>query len=308
MPTLRFFRHGDGVLAAFNGMGPTPADTLATLGAYDESRGRAQKALPQAGYHRLDADGTLVLVDAGPPPPIPYAVQAAAAPLAFELSDGAHRIVVNCGLPEHGRAAWGPVARTTAAHSTLTIDGTSAGHLLRPGWIAGLIGPVLVSGARRVRAERTEANGAVTLEAEHDGYARVFGLDHRRRLTVTPGRLDGEDRLVGARPKAAPAALRFHLHPAVKASRLRDGAGILIVLPNRTAWLFTVEGFDAAIEESIALAMTDGPRRSEQIVVALPAGLRDAVRWRFIRVPRPDARRAGEAQPDLPFDPAGGAP
>src|SRR5690606_33023019 len=31
MPMLRFFRHGDGALAHFNGMGPTYPDILATL-------------------------------------------------------------------------------------------------------------------------------------------------------------------------------------------------------------------------------------------------------------------------------------
>src|SRR5712691_5997827 len=39
MPMLRFFRHGDGNLAHFNGMGPTPVDLLATVLAYDDARG-----------------------------------------------------------------------------------------------------------------------------------------------------------------------------------------------------------------------------------------------------------------------------
>src|SRR5262252_3804350 len=39
MPMLRFFRHGDGNFAPFNGMGPTPTDLLATILAYDDARG-----------------------------------------------------------------------------------------------------------------------------------------------------------------------------------------------------------------------------------------------------------------------------
>jgi len=39
MPMLRFFRHGDGNFALFNGMGPTPPDQLATILAYDDARG-----------------------------------------------------------------------------------------------------------------------------------------------------------------------------------------------------------------------------------------------------------------------------
>ncbi|NJM07808.1 hypothetical protein HC891_18855 [Candidatus Gracilibacteria bacterium] len=40
MPMLRFFRHRDGTLGNFNGMGATAADHLATLLAYDDARGK----------------------------------------------------------------------------------------------------------------------------------------------------------------------------------------------------------------------------------------------------------------------------
>ncbi|MBV9530079.1 MAG: heparinase, partial [Bradyrhizobium sp.] len=39
MPMLRFFRHGDGSIALFNGMTGTPSDLLATLLAYDDAHG-----------------------------------------------------------------------------------------------------------------------------------------------------------------------------------------------------------------------------------------------------------------------------
>src|SRR5512133_2822092 len=39
MPMLRFFRHGDGNFALFNGMGPTPTDIITTILAYDDARG-----------------------------------------------------------------------------------------------------------------------------------------------------------------------------------------------------------------------------------------------------------------------------
>src|SRR6201986_922434 len=39
MPMLRFFRHGDGSFALFNGMSSGPSDLLATLLAYDDTHG-----------------------------------------------------------------------------------------------------------------------------------------------------------------------------------------------------------------------------------------------------------------------------
>ena len=39
MPMLRFFRHGDGTFALFNGMSSAPQDLVATLLAYDDTHG-----------------------------------------------------------------------------------------------------------------------------------------------------------------------------------------------------------------------------------------------------------------------------
>src|SRR4029450_1013680 len=47
MPMLRFFRHGDGNFAPFNGMGPTPTDVLTTILAYDDRR----RAPPENATH-----------------------------------------------------------------------------------------------------------------------------------------------------------------------------------------------------------------------------------------------------------------
>jgi len=98
MPMLRFFRHGDGVFAHFNGMGPTSPDLIATILAYDDARGAAPTNAPHSGYQRIEAKGLLVLMDTGTPPPFTASQEAHAGCLSFELSSLQQRIVVNCGL------------------------------------------------------------------------------------------------------------------------------------------------------------------------------------------------------------------
>ena len=51
MPMQRFFRHGDGNFALFNGMSATPSDLLATLLAYDDTHG-APKITDAAAANR----------------------------------------------------------------------------------------------------------------------------------------------------------------------------------------------------------------------------------------------------------------
>src|ERR1700731_3116458 len=103
MPMLRFFRHGDGTFALFNGMGPTSPDVLATVLAYDDARGTPVANAPYSGYQRLDAAASTLLMDTGSPPPLELSADAHAGCLAFEFSARQHRIVINCGLPATSR-------------------------------------------------------------------------------------------------------------------------------------------------------------------------------------------------------------
>ena len=91
MPMLRFFRHGDGSFALFNGMSSAPSDLLATLLAYDDTHGAPMASMPHSGFQRLDAGDTTVIMDSGAPPPANVGQDAHAGCLSFELSSGPSR-------------------------------------------------------------------------------------------------------------------------------------------------------------------------------------------------------------------------
>ena len=81
--------------------GGNPGDP-ARLAALVEGCGLRARPLRQArgwGYQRLSALGTIIVVDAAPPPPPRMAATGCASTLAMEMSDGAQRLVVNCGGP-----------------------------------------------------------------------------------------------------------------------------------------------------------------------------------------------------------------
>src|SRR5436190_22347241 len=158
---------GDGALSSWQGCGPGEAARLAALIDGCGLRARPLRQARGWGYQRMSALGTVLVLDAAPPPPQKIAEQGSASTLAFELSDGAQRLVVNCGGP-------GPVPtalpdelvealRTTAAHSTLVLDDTNSTAILPDGSLG--------QGAADVAIDRTEDNDCARIEASEDGSA-----------------------------------------------------------------------------------------------------------------------------------------
>ena len=151
------------------------------------------------------------------------------------------------------------------------------------------------------------------LTTSHDGYLARFGVIHRRVLMVAHDgtRLDGEDTLSpapGGRIKGNDTdyALRFHLHPSVKASRLSDARGVMLVLPNRDVWTFEALDDKVDLEDSVFLAGNDGPRRTAQIVIRQDSrhASIDPLELCPLDAPRPaatTARRNARREPELPL-------
>jgi len=311
MPMLRFFRHGDGNFGLFNGMGPTPGDRLATVLAYDDARGTPVANAPHSGYQRLQAGDVVVLMDSGLPPPIGLSQEAHAGCLSLELSAQQHRIVVNCGLPATNRESWRQLARATAAHSTVTLNDSSSCRFLASGSLQRLLEVPIVAGPGDVPVAREDRSDGTLLRVSHDGYAQRYGMVLQRtvRLADNGGRLDGEDAFLPVRGRRLPEnkpddfAIRFHLHPAVKASRLTDGHSVMLMLPNRQVWSFTAYEDRVEVEESVYLSATDGPRRTVQIVVYGQARKTPRVQWTFAQMERAESNfsRDAEMEPELPL-------
>ncbi len=277
VPPLLAMRHGDGGLGSWQGNGATRADRLAALIDASGVRARPLKDVRHWGYHRLTGGKTVVQIDAAPPPRANHARWGCASTLAFEMSDGPHRLIVNCG----GAAlAGGQVParieqglRASAAHSTLVLDNANS--------TAVLLGGKLGKGVERVEVERgilARAGGeAHRIEASHDGYLARYGLTHRRILMLRAdgSELLGEDILVpppkrGQRGKVG-FAIRFHLGRGVEARLAEDRRGAMLVLPDGALWQFRLGGNDAGagveIEESMWVDGDGRPHAIEQLVI-----------------------------------------
>lgn len=291
MLAMKFFILGDGTLARFNGMAATRSDLLATLLQYDDSPGTMASATVIGGYQRLAAGDTVLLADIAAPPGRGLSRSAHAGALAFEMSSGDNLLVVNCGaIPFRKSDSTARLARSTAAHSTVTINDTSSSRVYAGNWFANLLDNWLVSAPRRVVHKRIESPGELGFSASHDGYLRSFGILHQRELMLAGdgNRIEAIDRFTGRQGKPlakstnARFAIRFHLHPSVSAGHTA-GTDILLMCGNGRSWRFICDDWDARVEESVFFASVSGARRTTQIVLEGDIDATPQVRWRLIR-------------------------
>lgn len=276
VPPLLGLTHGDGGLASWQGSGPVAAERLDPILAATGVRTRPLKQARDWGYQRLAAQKTVVIVDAAPPPVARQMHSACASTLAFEMSDGPARLIVNCG---GARAAVAQLPaelvtglRSTAAHSTLIVADSNSTAILPDGSLG--------KGVAEVELTREESEAASRVEASHDGYVRRFGFLHRRQLVLTSdGReVRGEDMLLPSGRKrklaATPFAVRFHLGAGVQVSPTADGLAALLRLPGGAAWQFRCRGGTLTSESSVWIDGDGRPQPTQQLVVngEAPAG------------------------------------
>jgi uncharacterized heparinase superfamily protein len=271
---LRALRHGDGGLALFNGSKEDLPSLVDLVLSQAGRSGRTPGTIGASGMYRLAAGKSLVIIDAGAPPPPGLDRFAHAGTCSFEFSIGKERLIVNCGAAPAAGPEWRDALRSTAAHSTLTIADVASSELRETG-----LGRRPLS----VHAQRHEAGGAHWLEASHDGWGKLFGAVHRRQLYLSDSGEDlrGEDIVDSEQPQ--PFVVRFHLHPSVTASLQQDHGAVLLRLPSGQGWRLKADQAKMTVEESVYFGGNE-PRRTEQVVLTGHQDGPQQVKWAITKV------------------------
>ena len=297
MPMLRFFRTGDGTLARFNGAGPTPTDALATVLAYDDVEGTPVRSAASSGYVRLECGPTVLICDIGPAPAPSLSTNAHAGFFSFEMSSANCPMIVNCGSPSLDHEDWRPFARSTAAHSTLTFEESSSAEFTAGGANGSAVAPDSpLTGPANAQAALADQGDNLRIKGSHDGYMTSFGVSHARQFLVAPNGLliSSEDKLSAPGGLRSPDgdliggfyAIRFHLHPSVRAEMAADGGSVMLKLRNGETWKISSNAPETKIEESFFLADARGPQPTSQVVLGGVMGEASEVRivWNIERM------------------------
>lgn len=272
VPALLGLTHADGGLGAWQGSAHINAERIEALITASEVRARPHRQALDWGYQRVSAGKSVLLLDAGPPPLARQSASGCASTLAFELSHGSQRIIVNCG----GAALVGaaiPAAlarglRTTAAHSTLCMNDTNSTAILQGGQLG--------KGVAEVGLERRDVDAATRIEASHDGYVRGFGYNHSRLLILRSDGMElrGEDTLLpqGKSKEGMPVHVRFHLGPNIEITPTDNRQTALLRMVDGSNWAFAAAGGALTVDDSLWVDEEGRPHPTRQLVIAADTG------------------------------------
>lgn len=246
---LRAMTHPDGRIALFNDAAFDIAPQVSELERYASDLGLQQPPsdpqshwthLEDSGYVVVDLGPAKIFIDVAPVGPDYLPGHAHADTLSFELSVFGERVIVNGGTSAYGKGREREEERSTASHSTVTVDGANSSEV----WAGFRV-------ARRAKpfdlhVEPGPESARVT--CAHDGYRRLPGRAvHRRAWALTAATLEVEDRVEG---RYGSAVARYHLHPQVRCT-LRDGHSGELVLQCGRELTWQAIGGVASLRDSV---------------------------------------------------------
>ncbi len=257
---LRHLRHGDGGLGLFHGSFEDNPDLLDLLLVTSNVKGKPGDVLDDGGWHRLQTNRSLIILDAGnrrggndaPPNNISDCAANHNSPLAMEFSTGKERVIVNCGSGFALDQNWIDACQSPSAHSGLYLNDFP------------------LADEYRVMAERKSAEGHLWFSASHDGYKNA-GIRHTRRIymNILGDDIRGEDileRAGGHMPDPVNFTIRFHLHPKIQSIEAQNS--VILRGSSGSGWRLRISGGKLRLENSVYLGQKGQVQKTRQIVIA----------------------------------------
>ena len=222
----RFFLHKDNSLANFNRTNNVNQKKIKNVISEIPKPQKNPRELLESGFQRIDTKDTTLIIDCGVPKNYDATYKAHSCSTTFELSYKKNKIIINSleGLDKK-------INRTTAAHSTLTLNNTNAYKILSNEHLSRV--------PHKLEVKRVERYGANVIEMENYGYKNQYDAIHKRLIYVNKDGLDirGEDNIYC--PMEINFDIRFYLDSNVKTLITNNGKNIVLRLPNSSGWKFS---------------------------------------------------------------------
>ncbi len=223
--SLRFFRTPDGTLSMFNGSKrETKLVIDKILNAADgKARGKGPLMLENSGYVKLLVPEACIIIDSLSSNKKIFSKT----PHAMEIYVGKNRLLGSCGSSFLKNYEWKNVLKSTAAHSTVCLEGADA-----------FIGSDF---RQKSFTKRYTKDGSELVELIHYGYFNRYSSICFRKVELgNDGKnIAGLDKIESK--KLNKFNIRFHFSPDIKISLSLDKKSVVLAAKDQ-GWRFLYEG------------------------------------------------------------------
>ena len=194
------------------------------------------KGNEMGGYSILKNKNITIAMDIGSSPDRNYSENFQSGPLSFEMFFKNNKLISNSGYFQDYQHQLNRISKSTAAHSTLILNNSSACNFKKI-----KKGPNIINrGFKTLNKNIISEKNYWSIKCSHDGYLSDYGIIHERILEIYPEnyKIIGKDKLIKKKNfKSSNFEIRFHLMPNAKITKTLDNKTVLIELEN-SGWKF----------------------------------------------------------------------
>ena len=272
---LKFFKINNNELAIFNEFNFIDSHHLNEVIKRANTRLRIPSTLNKACFKRISHNKLTFIMDCGSPPK----EKTHAGSLSFEFSYFGEKLVVNSGSPVVNDKKWIEAMRSTAAHSTVSIDDVNSSDIFYQKDTDTRIA--------KVWSELLVDKNCYWLNSAHSGYKKIFGIIHNRKIHIDPENhiIRGQDyfskptKHLFNMPKKM--FIRFHIHPDIRLNVTTSKKKVFLQLKNNIAWEFKCSEAKIKLKEGIYLGEKRTIQKNNHILISENLVPEKKIKWMF---------------------------
>ena len=234
------------------------------------------------GYAILKNKKIVLAMDIGSSPSKRFSLDYQYGALSFEIFSNQKKLITNAGYFPNKNNQLNKLSKSTALHSTLTIeDFSSCSSEKTKNNI--LVGKGLKVSKKNIVYEKNYWK----ISASHDGYLQKFGTIHEREIEFYPeqNKLVGYDKLLRKNSgKKIKFDIRFHLDPNSKVMKTQDNKSILIELEDE-GWKFNCDKLDINIDNGLYFGNKNSYKDNQNIFISgMNVENEQIIKWEIIKL------------------------
>jgi uncharacterized heparinase superfamily protein len=235
------------------------------------------------GYAVLNSKKTSLVMDVGSSPDKKISSNYQAGALSFEIISGGKKLICNSGYFQNHKHQLNELSKSSATHSTLTLDDSSSCKFNKTKNGSSKISHGLKILKKNIIYEKNYWK----INVAHDGYLNQYGIIHEREIEFYPEQIKfvGHDKIISKKnSKNLKFEIRFHLEPNIKIMKTQDNKSILINLDGE-GWKFNSNNYNMDIDNGLYFGKKDFFINNQNIVISgMTKNENQTIKWEITKL------------------------